>query len=58
MANDSHGVDLYDVTDCANPRLLDTFDSAGRAVWLKIVGEMVYVADWQGGLLVLEISSA
>jgi hypothetical protein len=69
VANDLAGIELYDVTECEQPRLLDTFDTAGRAVWVKILppaaaegqagaGDMVYVADWQGGLLILRIAPA
>jgi hypothetical protein len=47
---------LYDITDCTSPKLLDTFDTEGWAVWIKIIGDTVYIADWEGGLVVLKIA--
>jgi hypothetical protein len=64
VANDRAGIELYDVTDCSDPQLLDVFDlpaqagSKGRAAWVTIVGDLVYVADWDGGLLILKITAA
>lgn len=53
---DSHnGVHLYDISNPASPQLLDEYDTDGQALRLTIVNDIVYVADWDNGLVILRL---
>jgi len=49
------GIIVLSVAEPAKPGEVNTFDTAGRAGDLCIVGDYVYVADSDGGLFVLRI---
>jgi hypothetical protein len=52
------GVLIVDVADLANLEVLSRFDTADRATSITILGDMVYVADQHGGLVVLRLEIA
>jgi len=54
-ANQHDGVVIYDISDVTNPSIADHIYTAGRAMALEIVGNMLYVADGPGGVKIIEI---
>ena len=51
------GVLVIDVSDPAHPVRVGGYDTPGYAVGVTLAGNLAYVADWHGGMLVLESSS-
>jgi len=49
------GVSIFDLSEMASPRRVATFDTAGRPQALQIVDDLLFVADGDGGLLILRI---
>ena len=49
----SSGVDLLDVSNPASPALLAAYNTAGSSAGLAADGNLLYVADGGGGLLIL-----
>jgi len=47
------GVQIMDLTDPTDIRVLDTFDTADRPASIAAVGDLIYVADQEGGFYVL-----
>jgi hypothetical protein len=50
------GLEIYDITDAANPQMLGTAGTFGIATSLAISGNYAYVADQFNGLCIYDIS--
>jgi cyclophilin family peptidyl-prolyl cis-trans isomerase len=50
------GLAVYDLTDPANPTLLDTYDTSGYARDVAVSGNFAYVADSHEGLVVVDVT--
>jgi hypothetical protein len=48
---------IYDATDPANPIKAATFETPGRAVRVAMTGSLVYVADTEAGITIVDIST-
>jgi len=48
---------IYDVSNPAMPTKAATFETPGRATRVAVVGQLVYVADTQSGVTVVDIST-
>ena len=53
VAASTKGIDVFDVSDPANPTLVRNYDTAVAALGVAVAGDYIYVADSFGGLEVL-----
>ncbi|MFQ6104633.1 MAG: T9SS type A sorting domain-containing protein [Candidatus Glassbacteria bacterium] len=51
------GISVFNVADPENPHEVGRFETAVKAYGLIVTGNTIYLADWVGGLYVLEYSS-
>ena len=51
-----NGMNLYDVSDRANPTLVSTFDTPGLATDIFLANQFAYVADSHTGFQIIDIS--
>ncbi len=56
IANRDFGLQIVDVSDPINLRLVGYYDTPGSAVRLGVMGNTAYVADSSGGLQVIDFS--
>lgn len=56
VANDNFGLQIVDVSDPVNLRLVGYYDTPGRALRLGVMGSVAYIADSSGGLQVIDFS--
>jgi hypothetical protein len=56
VAAGSSGLQVVDVTDRAQPRVVGSVDTAGVALTLRLAGTRAYVADETGGLAIIDVS--
>ncbi len=56
-AANGSGIDIFDISNPANPALIANFDTTGQALAIAISGTRVYVADGGGGLQIIDISN-
>ena len=47
------GLQIIDVSNPANPTWRGAYDTSGHAYGVSVVGRLIYVADWEDGLLIL-----
>jgi hypothetical protein len=52
---DTGGIRILDATDPTHPLPRGSVDTIGRPTQLQAVGDLVYVADTAGGLLILRV---
>jgi len=57
VAADSAGLQVVDISQRSNPRIVAAFDTAGVANDVKAAGDYAYVADGAGGLRIVNISA-
>jgi hypothetical protein len=55
VADHKEGLRIISVADKANPTEVGFFDTPGRAVAVHVAGSYAYVADLDGGLVILHI---
>ena len=55
LAAGDEGVWVADASDPAQPHLIGLANTPGRARGLAVVGDLAYVGDGDGGLLVLHV---
>ena len=58
MAASQAGVFAYDISDPSNPLQVDEYDTLGYAEKVAFQDGLIYVADWEGGLVILETITA
>ncbi len=56
VAAGSRGVLVYDVSNPVHPLLLRSYDTPTSASDVKVSGEKLYAADYEGGLVILGLS--
>jgi hypothetical protein len=54
-ANWDRGLEIYDISEPNSPRKIGRYDDGGAAYDVKVVGNIVYVADREDGLEIVEI---
>ncbi|MDB4375216.1 pentapeptide repeat-containing protein, partial [bacterium] len=54
LAASSSGLLVIDVTSPSSPVLVGTYDSTGSAMRVTAVGDYAYLADWGGGLKIVD----
>ncbi|HYK01225.1 MAG TPA: Ig-like domain-containing protein [Thermoanaerobaculia bacterium] len=50
------GLQVVDVTDRRQPRIVGSYDTAGAAWTLRVAGTRVYIADYDEGLAIVDVS--
>jgi len=50
------GVSIFDVSDPSDPELVGQYMTPGRANGVAIVGNYLFVADYEDGLIILDVS--
>ena len=53
VADGDSGLQIIDVTNPANPSWRGAYDTMGFAYGVSVVGSLAYMADGEGGLLIL-----
>jgi hypothetical protein len=57
LAAGEMGVWMVDLSQPAEPRMIRVADTPGRARGVVVVDDVAYVADGDGGLLILRVTS-
>jgi hypothetical protein len=57
VAAGAAGLQVVDVTDPRNPRIVGAVDTPGNASDVRIVGNLAYIADGSAGLQIINVSS-
>ncbi|NQU75501.1 MAG: peptidylprolyl isomerase [Planctomycetes bacterium] len=57
LACGNAGIEVYDATDPAQPLLLGSYNTAGEARNIKVVGDYAFVSDTFNGLVTLNVSN-
>ena len=50
---DVSSLQIIDVSNPANPTLRGAYNTPGFVFGVSVVGRLIYVADWEDGLLIL-----
>ena len=56
IAAGSTGLQIVDVTDRRNPRIVGSLSTAGNANDVRVVGNLAYVADGSAGLQIIDVT--
>ncbi|MCX7624735.1 MAG: hypothetical protein N2Z21_00755 [Candidatus Sumerlaeaceae bacterium] len=55
VANNEHGIQLYDISDPCRPWLEDSLELQGEIVDIRLDGDWIYACAWDGGVAVVRM---
>ena len=56
-ANMDTGLEIYDISNVNNPKLLGCFHDGGRPSYIHVVEDYAYIADFDDGLEIIDVSN-